>query len=54
MDYHLDAVARAQHGARLEQAERRRRQQTLTLALRTSRRAEQAALRARLALARAL
>jgi hypothetical protein len=47
-------LARVQHLARLQEAERLRRGRYLVLARRASRRAERAALQARLVLARAL
>jgi hypothetical protein len=47
-------LARAQMSARLGEAQNRRRGQQLVLARRLSRRAERAALQARLALARTL
>lgn len=53
MDPH-ETLARAEHRARLERAERLRRGHYLAKARRASRRAERAALQARLVLARAL
>jgi len=50
--YPTEEHARTQHLARLEEAQRLRRGHYLALARRTSRRAERAALQARLVLAR--
>jgi len=52
--YLTETVARSQHLERLGEAERLRRGHHLALARRTSRRAERAALQARLVLARTL
>ena len=49
-----DSIARTQQTQRLEEAERLRRGRYLVLARRSSRRAERAALQARLVLARSL
>jgi hypothetical protein len=52
--YHIEHLARAEQSERLAQAERLRRGHQLALARRKSRRAERAALQARLVLARSL
>ena len=52
--YLTESALRAQHAARLDEAARLRRGHYLALARRRSRRAERAALRVRLVLARAL
>jgi hypothetical protein len=52
--YVTETIARSQHLERLVEAERLRRGHQLALARRTSRRAERAALQARLVLARTL
>jgi hypothetical protein len=52
--YDTEILARTHHVARLEEAQRLRRGHRLALARRKSRRAEQAALQARLVLARSL
>jgi hypothetical protein len=52
--YPTDSIARTQQQQRLEEAERLRRGRYLALARRSSRRAERAALQARLVLARSL
>ncbi len=52
--YREEMLARTQHLTRLEEAARLRRGHYLVLARRASRRAERAALRARLVLARPL
>lgn len=54
MSYPIETLARAQQSARLGEAEQLRRGHLLALARRKSRRAERAALQARLVLARSL
>ena len=54
MSYVNETVARVEHTQRLGEAERLRRGHLLALAQRKSRRAERAALQARLTLARSL
>ena len=54
MSYLHESLARVQHTQRLGEAERLRRGHQLALARRKSRRAERAALQARLVLARSL
>jgi hypothetical protein len=52
--YPYEILVRTQHLARIEEAERLRRSQYLVRARRATRRAERAALQARLVLARSL